>query len=143
MWISFKFRFRKLYHLTITVSLLCLIVIRSCVYLRAGLCICSCKVVFRVLSFFVLETIRTGAMRGLHVQQSSLRHSSAHVHHKRLSQKNRTHPVTTVSKQPHHVRSPFWCYLCCNRNFVFAQKHDFRKISGNHEITIKQLQSSL
>ena len=36
---------------------------------------------------------------GPHVQQSSLRHSSAHVHHKTPSQKNRIHPVTTVSKQ--------------------------------------------
>ena len=33
---------------------------------------------------------------GPHVQQSSLRHSSAHAH------------VTTVSKQPHQVRSRFW-----------------------------------
>ena len=42
------------------------------------------------------------------VQQSWLRHSSAHAHHKRLSQKNRIHPVTTVTKQPHQVRNPFW-----------------------------------
>ena len=28
-----------------------------------------------------------------HVQQSSLRHSSAHVHHERLSQENRIHPL--------------------------------------------------
>ena len=47
---------------------------------------------------------------GPHVQQSSLRHSSARIHHKRLSQKNRIHPVSTVSKQPHQVRSPFWLH---------------------------------
>ena len=47
---------------------------------------------------------------GSHVQQSLLRHSSAHVHHRRLSQRYRIHPVAIESKQPHqdhcHLLAP-------------------------------------
>ena len=85
----FSFR-KKLYHLTITASFLCLTVIRSGAYQVLG------------CAFFCTK----------------LRPSCVTL----------------------------WCYLCCNRSCVFAQKHDVLNTSGNHEFFFKkktQLQSSL
>ena len=61
------------------------------------------------LTFVGKQTVKCSMANLQASQQSLLRHSSAHVEHKRpFSQKYRVHPVTTEPKQPNQIRSPFW-----------------------------------
>ena len=65
----------------------------------------------RALSETKLSNVQC-PVSGPRVQQSLLRHSSAHVHSERLSEKCRIPPVTTVSEQPHMLFGGCPCSRC-------------------------------